>query len=198
MLSCARLGDGDAVAGTVPQIGAGVPWSGASAGMVDRPSKRQRTRDKPPDWVGGGSEGSLGAPPRQEPGCGEVEPPGPRTARWIGLSKRRAAVGSDRAGRSSRPSRSGQRPTGASLDALLLLPSPRAESRREDRVLFVSHQRQSSLAAPHPGPLPALSECTGEVGDARGRGRGRGSCLTTAAGRRGGRGHCASRCSAGR
>ena len=37
-------------------------------------------------------------------------------------SKRRAAVGDDRAGRSSCPSRLGQRPTGASLDALLLLP----------------------------------------------------------------------------
>src|SRR5262245_57080110 len=41
---------------------------------------------------------------------------------WIGLSKRQAAVGDDRAGRSLRPTRSGQRPTGASLDALLLPP----------------------------------------------------------------------------
>jgi hypothetical protein len=32
--------------------------------LVDRPSKRQRARDKPPDWVGGGSGCSLGAKSR--------------------------------------------------------------------------------------------------------------------------------------
>src|SRR6185503_20273239 len=121
--------------------------------MVDRPSKRQRTRDKPPDWVGGGNEGSLGALPRQEPGCGEVESPRPRKARWIGLSKRQAAVGGDRAGRSSRPSRSGQRPPGASLGALLLLPSPRASRRCGDGGVVVPHRGLSKLL-----PLtPALS-----------------------------------------
>jgi hypothetical protein len=92
-------------------------------------------------WTGGGSEGSdpvrKRALPRRtvearEPGRGEVEPPIPRAAWWKGLSKRRAAVGDDRAGRSSCPARIGQRPTGASLDALLLPHArPRAKVRRE-------------------------------------------------------------------
>jgi hypothetical protein len=55
---------GWAAAAVASGLGAGVPWSGASAGMVDRPSKRQRTRDKPPDWVGGGNGCSLGTRPR--------------------------------------------------------------------------------------------------------------------------------------
>jgi len=87
-----------AVAGTVPLSGAGVSWSSASAGWwVDRPS----------------------AGP--EPGTRQSRASEPPPGWWLAFSKRRAADGDDRAGRPSRPTRSGQRPPGASLDALLLL-----------------------------------------------------------------------------
>jgi len=200
-----------------------VPQPGASAGMADRPSERQRTGITGPDpsprtSIASGDVGcegsgpapsSLGTRPGQEPGCGEVEPPIPRF-RHGGkvLSKRRAAVGDDRAGRSSCPARSGQRPPGASLDALLLLPSPRADVRCEDRgVSCPTSVRASSYVqsafeqapAPHDsGPLvpPGVVGVRGEVGDTRGEG-GRGVALT-ASGNGGGRCRRASRYSAGR
>src|SRR5262245_6526459 len=63
-------------------MGAGVPWSGAAAGWwIDRPS----------------------ASP--EPGIRLSRSSEPPPGRWIGLSKRQAAVGDDRAGRSWRPTR---------------------------------------------------------------------------------------------
>jgi hypothetical protein len=77
------------VAGTVPLIGAGVSWSGASAGWwTDHPSaglaagmRQSRVSEPPLDW-------------------------------WQGLAKRQAAVGDDRAGRSLRPTRKRSQATG--------------------------------------------------------------------------------------
>ena len=93
-----------------------------------------------------------------EPGCGEVEPPIPRF-RHGGkvLSKRRAAVGDDRAGRSSCPARSGQRPTGASLDALLLL-SPRAAHAAARPAALPGRWALEQGPASQPDPLAALFE----------------------------------------
>src|SRR5262245_12613104 len=73
----------DAVAGIVSQVGAGVAWSGAHGWLVDRPSKR---------WQGARDTAKSDL---RYPAAGW----------WIGLSKRQAAVGDDRAGRSLRPTR---------------------------------------------------------------------------------------------
>ena len=94
-----------AVAGTVPLSGAGVPWSGASAGWwIGRPSvsapgkasglKVEVERALPRRRVEAGSPDAAKSSLRY-----------PAAGWWIGLSKRQAAVGDDRAGRSLRPSR---------------------------------------------------------------------------------------------
>ena len=75
--------------------------------LVDRPSKRQRAQDKLPDWVGSGSGSSLGAESRLvSPDAAKSSlryPVGNLLAGGWASSKRQAAVGDDRAGRSSRP-----------------------------------------------------------------------------------------------
>src|SRR5688572_23714461 len=72
-----------AVAGTAPQLGAGALYSGAPAGWwTDHPSA---------GWVTGMRRSRASDTPL--------------AAWWIGLSKRQAAVGDDRAGRSLRPTR---------------------------------------------------------------------------------------------
>jgi hypothetical protein len=88
--------------------------------LVDRPSKRQRSRESLRTGLEAeaGCSSALGRAGSPDAAKSSLRDP---QGWWIGLSKRQAAVGDDRAGRSSRPSRSGQRPTGAGPDALLLL-----------------------------------------------------------------------------
>src|SRR5262245_975836 len=106
------------------------------AWRIDRPSASALGESA--DWVAVEARASLGAPSRQGARVRRSPTPIPRTAWWIGLSKRRAAVG-DEPSRAFFVPRFGQRPTGASLDALLLLPSPRAARRCEARSAGEGH-----------------------------------------------------------
>ena len=129
----ARLGDEDGGGRHRASIGSRGAVVQCVGWLVDRPSKR-----RPGAW--NAAKSSLRAPA------------------WlvVGLSKRRAADGDDRAGRSLRPTRSGQRPPGASLDALLLLTKKRmanSEWRIGLATLYVRELfaiRRSSQCAPIP------------------------------------------------
>jgi hypothetical protein len=105
MACCGRLGGSGGAAAAVPLgLGAGVPWPGASAGWwTDHPSVSALGKAPGLGW------GWKRRAPRlwAEQGARVRRSRASETPQgwWIGLSKRRAAVGDDRAGRSSCPSR---------------------------------------------------------------------------------------------
>jgi hypothetical protein len=148
--------------------------SGTKPGMAHRPCERR--------FLGStGSDPDGARVPQGTPGAGGADAVKSFSDTPRGMvarpAKRRAAVGGGRAGRSSRPARIGQWPTGASLDVLLLLPSPRAVRPLRGWGAFLSNQRWSKLLPLPPAPglrrgrlSPRAAGARGEVGQARGEG----------------------------
>jgi hypothetical protein len=156
VLSCACPGDeAPAPCRVAAQRRSRGPWFGASAGMADRSSERQRSRESPRTGLGVEARAPSAQSRGSEPGCGEVLLRYP--ARHGGKVYPSVGRPSERPSRAfSCPARIDQRPTGASLDALLLLPSPRAAEPLRGRRRFPAQSAFVQAPAPHPGPLPAL------------------------------------------